>query len=163
MCCPIITTITPVHLSIPQGNILFVFFKSRYQILFNSMDENLMDIYDAKGAFNAFKFILSNDPTFKSRKRNNNSNLLTDAEKQQLTNIVQKYERNQNLLQLIIEFLRLFNIYLNFIGIVQGRFKVVSEHTFLDKTASERQALIVLNGNNTICGPLFVAFIKHIY
>jgi hypothetical protein len=62
---------------------------------FDTRDDDLMEIYDAKGAFNTFEFILLNDPTFNRRNINNNSNLLTDSEKQQLANLVQQYDREK--------------------------------------------------------------------
>jgi hypothetical protein len=110
-----------------------------------------MQLYDANDAFNTFKMLLLNDRV---------SNQLTDSEKQQLVNLVKQCERKHRLVYLMIEFAKTYNIYLHFIAFVKDKFMIINEYSFVGDNKSKKQAFIVLNGDYTVCGPLFVLFRK---
>jgi hypothetical protein len=54
-----------------------------------------------------------------------------------------------------IEFSKISNIYLHFIAFVQGKFKIINSYSHLNTTVQKKKSFVVLNGTNTICGPLF--------
>jgi len=115
-----------------------------------------MELYDAESAFHTFEFILSNDATFIGKNLENNQKKLTDYDKQQLTNIVQIYSGKETLTGLMGKFVESYKIYLHFIGFNQGKFRIINEYSFLDKDEQRRLAFVVLNGDDTVCGPLFI-------
>jgi len=111
-----------------------------------------MELYDAESAFNTLEFILLNDARF----TNNNQNELIDYDKQQLTNIVQIYSGKPTLNDLMGKFVESYNIYLHFIGFKQGKFRMINQYYYFRDTDERRRlAFIVLNGDDTVCGPLF--------
>jgi hypothetical protein len=118
-----------------------------------------MQLCNANGAFNTFEMLLLNDRIFEKKNINNNQNQLTDSEKQQLVNLVEQYERERErehaLLYLIVEFANKYNIYLHFIAFFKDKFMINNDYSFVGDNKSKKQAFIVLNGDNTVCGPLF--------
>jgi hypothetical protein len=108
-----------------------------------------MELYDVSNAFGTFEFILLNGHM------KNNENELMNNDKQQLIQLAQNYNGGQTLILLIIGFAQLYNIYLHFIAFHEGRFQMINECSFPDKTKQGQQAFIVLNGDYTVCGALF--------
>ncbi len=135
----------------PQSNFFFVFFNIKLLTIFDYRYDTSMELYDAESAFNTLEFILLNDARF----TNNNQNELIDYDKQQLTNIVQIYSGKPTLITLMGKFVESYNIYLHFIGFDQGKFRVINQYFFRDTNERRRLAFVVLNGDDTVCGPLF--------
>ena len=115
-----------------------------------------MELYPAQGMLDTVIFILQHDLIFKSSNAKNNEDQLTDSEKQQFIDLEKKDEDPRTLINLIAAFANLYNIYLYCIAYVQGEFRIINEHLFMDKNEQAKQAFLVLGGNNTVFGPLFV-------
>jgi hypothetical protein len=111
-----------------------------------------MELHVAESAFGTFQFILSN--AAKPLNKNNNQNELTDYD-QQLVNLVQTCNGGQNLTELAMEFGKFSNIDLRFIAFYQEKYRIINESSFPDTTKRGHRAFVVLNGDSTICGPLF--------
>jgi hypothetical protein len=120
-----------------------------------------MELHDARNAVDALEFILSNGTACIGKNTNNNESLFINYNKQQLIELVQNYNNGQNLTNLAVQFINSFGIHLHFIAFNQGKFGIVSKYLFLDKSKQRKIAFIVLNGDKTICGPLFVSFKKY--
>jgi hypothetical protein len=108
-----------------------------------------MNLHVAPSVLDMFEFILLDG--------NMNNNQLTNDEKQKLIKLVQNYNDEQ-ILTLAIEFAGSYNIYLHFIAFHQGKFQIINEYSFPDRTKQRQQAFIVLNGDFTVCGALCVSF-----
>ncbi|CAF1052900.1 unnamed protein product [Rotaria sp. Silwood1] len=121
----------------------------------NIENDTFLKLYGAKSARDTFEFILSNDSTFKNKTIDKNQNELTDSDYEQLNNLVRKYRNRHTLIHLIIDFLEFSNTRLNFIGFVDGKFRIINEYFIVNQNKLKKNAFIVLNGDDTICGPLF--------
>jgi hypothetical protein len=114
-----------------------------------------MELYDAQSALHTFEFIISHGAAFLKRMMNNDQNELTDYDKQKLIDLVPNHSGRETLADLMGKFVEFFSIYLSFIAFEQGKFRIINKYSFPDKTKQRNQAFVVLNGDNTFCGPLF--------
>ncbi|CAF3439913.1 unnamed protein product [Rotaria sp. Silwood1] len=117
----------------------------------NIENDTFLKLYGAKSARDTFEFILSNDSTFKNKTIDKNQNELTDSDYEQLNNLVRKYRNRHTLIHLIIDFLEFSNTRLNFIGFVDGKFRIINEYFIVNQNKLKKNAFIVLNGDDTIC------------
>ena len=114
-----------------------------------------MELHGEPNAVCTFEFILSHAAASTGMSTNNNQNQSMHYEKQQHINLVQNYNDGRNLTKLAVEFAKSFAIYLYFIAFHQGKFGIINEYLFPDQIKQRKTAFVVLNGDKTICGPLF--------
>ncbi|UJR37547.1 hypothetical protein I4U23_030248 [Adineta vaga] len=121
-----------------------------------SKNDSSMELYGANSELDAFESIIVNKCICTNENMNNVSNNLPISVKEQLKEYVQKHKDAPTSLPAVVEFNNSFKIYLHFIAFRVGKFQLTNKYTFLHNDKEKRQAFIVLNGDNTICGPLFI-------
>jgi hypothetical protein len=114
-----------------------------------------MELHDANGLLNTVIFILSNDHKFNSSNVENSQDQLTDPEKQQFVDLQKGPQGQHMLFNLIMALTNFYKIYLHIIGFKDGQFQIINEYYVVDRNKPQKQAFVVLNGDNTVCGPLF--------
>ena len=114
-----------------------------------------MELYGASNTRDAFEFLLSHLSTPIDEDIDNNQKHSADCRKQQLINLLRSYNRERNLTNLFVDFFIFFGIYLYFIGFKEHEFGLINEYVFPDRTKQRKIAFIVLNRDQTICGPLY--------
>ena len=147
-----LTMITICRQRIVQGSLLTIYYTS---IFFDFSTENLMELYGVSNALDAFQFVLSHGNTFLGEDFENDQDHSNDYRKQVLINLLRNYYDRRDLTNLFIEFYIFFDVYLYFIGFKQYQFGLINDYLFPNGTKQRKIAYVVLNGNGTICGPLF--------
>lgn len=114
-----------------------------------------MELYGASNAFDAFQFMLSRADMFLHGDIDDDQSESVACRKQQLINLLQNYDRTKDLTNLSVDFFIFFDIYLYFIGFKKNRFDLINDYSFPDRNKQRKIAFVVLNGDYTVCGPLF--------
>lgn len=114
-----------------------------------------MELYGASNALDAFEFILSFLSIPIGEYIDNNQNYSAAYRRQLLMNLLQNYDKKRDLTNLFADFYVFFDIYLYFIQFKQHEFGLINDYTFPDRTKQRKIAFVVLNRDQTICGPLF--------
>lgn len=107
-----------------------------------------MQLVDGNGALDTLATILMGS-------RIANANVLTNARSQALEAFVQKYAHGIESYLALVDFINQFGIYLHFIGFINGQFRLINDYQLV-RSDGKQTAFIVLNGDRTVCGPLFL-------
>lgn len=114
----------------------------------------MIQLFQINNAIEVLKLLILNGitPTNNVIKNQNTSNVVNEAK---LISLATSYNGLKDLLSLIVGFAQCSGIYLIFIGYIDGKFNVLNEYSNIITTTVDKTSYIVLNGNETICGPLF--------
>jgi hypothetical protein len=115
-----------------------------------------VELADTKTAVGAFEAILLDKHAFDSENGNMHPSILSDLEREQLIQYANKYEHQPASLAGIADFFSTYDTYLYLIAFVEGKFRMVTDYTVFSRDKKKGKAFIVLNGDGTVCGPLFL-------
>lgn len=103
-----------------------------------------MELHCAQKISDVFKFIMEYM----------NTESIDDDKKQQFIDWYEDPTMETDLFDLMEKSSEYIDLCLQFIGFDEGRFQIINKYT-INTNQKQKSAFIVLNGDSTMCGPLF--------